>query len=223
MTDVIYKEKYVDDELLGRIKTYFNDLNDEFSGRARVEINPICTNFKGETGLPMEGSADRPLRLENADNPTHELVQKLKEDWGDFHIHTCSVRYLYFPYGPHSDVQSSERLIESREKYKYGYTFLIPLSWKSGYTPGTAFFDSPPKQDQVLHAERPDVLPRLQKESASKNYGINRLVTWKNPGDLVGWMNYRYHSSMIGGERPHNEKEWCKEFISIETYRFRDN
>ncbi len=219
MTDVIYKEKYLDDDLLGRIRTYFDELNDTLhGGPLKNTIDPLYTSAP-----PMEGCSDKPLRLENADNPTHELVKKLKDDWGDFHIHTCSIRYLYFPYGPHSDVRSSEDLLEQRKKYKYGYTFLIPLSWKPGYRPGTAIFDSPPKQDQLLMAERQDVLPKLQKESASKNFGIKRLMEWKNPGDLIGWMNYQYHSSMIGGEAPHNDKEWCKEFISIETYRFRSN
>ena len=114
-------------------------------------------------------------------------------------------------------------MLESRKKYKFGYTFLIPLSWKTGYVPGTAFFDSPPKEDQQLMAERQDVLPKLQKESSSKNFGIRQLITWKNPGDLVAWMNYQYHSSMLGGEWTYNTEEWCKEFISLETYRFKDD
>lgn len=220
MSAVIFKEKYLSDDLVARIKTYFDALDDSFCG------GPITQDKKDGTlaDLPKRGCSDKPLRLENADNPTHELVQKLKNDYGDFHIHTCSIRYLYYPYGPHSDVRSTEDLIESRKKYKYGWTFLIPLSWKPGYVPGTAIFDSPPKQDQLLYAERQDVLPKLQKPSAAKNFGIKSLMTWRNPGDLVGWMNYQFHSSMIGGgDMPYNDNEWCKEFISIETYRFRDN
>ena len=216
MPEIVHKEKYVDDALLGKITSYYRELNDILVGGPVVSINPISAN------LPKEGCSDRPLRLEYPDNPIHELIDQLKADFGDFHIHTASIRYLYFPYGPHSDVKSSEQLIKARRDYRHGYTFIIPLSWKEGYTPGTAFFDSPPKEDQPLMAEHQDVLPKLQKETANKNYGVKKMITWKSPGDLIAWMNFQYHCTMVDPNMPHNDKEWCKEFISIETYRFRE-
>ena len=216
MIENIYREKYVDDQLLKEIKNFYDKVNDRLSGGPFVD--------KSELGTPygMMGCADRPLRLEYENNPLHKLIAKLKVDMGDFHIHEGSIRYLYYPFGPHTDVKSNEHLLESRKKYRNGYTFLIPLSWKEGYKPGTAFFDSPPKEDQQLMCERHDVLPRLNKANASKNFGIKQLMPWKNPGDLVAWMNHQYHTSMIGGDWVYNDKEWCKEFISIETFRFRD-
>lgn len=217
MLDIIYKEKYVDEKLLGEIKYFVESVNDSFCG------GPIEDTGQLSTTLQMEGCSDRPLRLEWKSNPVHKLIAKLKEDLGDFHIHECSIRYMYFPYGPHTDIRSNEVMLESRKKYKFGYTFLIPLSWKPGYVPGTAFFDCPPKEGQQLLVERQDVIPMLQNVRASRNYGIKQMITWKNPGDLVGWMNYQWHSSMIGGEWTYNNKEWCKEFISIETYRFKDD
>tara|TARA_B100000900_G_C20501966_1_gene684154 strand:- start:334 stop:987 length:654 start_codon:yes stop_codon:yes gene_type:complete len=217
MTDIIYKEKYVDAELLGKIISYIDKRNDDFMG------GPIVDKAPNASSIGMEGCSDRPLRLEDPDNPMHELLQKLKNDLQDFYIHTGSIRYLYYPYGPHSDIRSSEQLIEMRKKYTNGYTFLIPLRWKEGYVPGTAFFDSPPKENQSLMIEHQDSLPELQRKTASKNFGVNKLITWKHPGDLVAWKNFRFHCSMLGGNWTYNEKEWCKEFISLETYRYKDN
>ena len=217
MLDITHKEKYVNDELLGKIISYIDKRNDDFVG------GPIIDKGAHSSSIGMEGCSDRPLRLEDPDNPIHELLQKLKNDMQDFYIHTGSIRYMYFPYGPHTDIRSSEEMIEMRKKYTNGYTFLIPLRWKAGYVPGTAFFDSPPKENQSLMAEHQEVLPKLQKATASKNFSVKKLITWKNPGDLVGWMNYQYHCSMLGGDWTYNEKEWCKEFISLETYRFIEN
>ena len=217
MTDIIHKEKYVDADLLGRIISYIDKRNDDFMG------GPIVDKAPNASSIGMEGCSDRPLRLEDPDNPMHELLQKLKNDMQDFYIHTGSIRYLYFPYGPHSDIRSSEQLIEMRKKYTNGYTFLIPLRWKEGYVPGTAFFDSPPKENQSLMVEHQESLPELQRKTASKNFGVKKLVTWKNPGDLVAWKNYRWHCSMLVGDWTYTEKEWCKEFISLETYRYKDN
>lgn len=216
MPDIIYKEKYVDDKLLEEIKNFYVKVNDSFCG------GPVPDTSQLSTTLQVEGCSDRPLRLEYKENPLHKLIIKLKQDLGDFHIHDCSIRYMYFPYGPHTDIRSNETMIESRKDYRFGYTFLIPLSWKAGYNPGTAFYDSPPKEGQQMLIERDDVLPMLQKKSASRNFGINKLIPWKNPGDLVGWMNYQWHSSMTDPKWVYNDKEWCKEFISMETYRFKN-
>jgi len=217
MTDIIHKEKYVDAELLGKIISYIDKRNDDFMG------GPIVDKAPNSSSIGMEGCSDRPLRLEDPDNPIHELIQKLKNDLQDFYIHTGSIRYLYYPYGPHTDIRSSEEIIEMRKKYTNGYTILIPLRWKAGYVPGTAFFDSPPKENQSLMVEHQESLPELQRKTASKNIGVKKLVTWKNPGDLVAWKNYRWHCSMLVGDWTYTEKEWCKEFISLETYRYKDN
>ena len=217
MTDIIHKEKYVDDELLGKIISYIDKRNDDLMG------GPIVDKAPNSSSIGMEGCSDRPLRLEDPDNPIHELLKKLKNDLQDFYIHTGSIRYLYYPYGPHTDIRSSEEIIEMRKKYTNGYTILIPLRWKAGYVPGTAFFDSPPKENQSLMAEHQEVLPRLQKATASKNFSVKKLITWKNPGDLVAWKNYQWHCSMLVGDWTYTEKEWCKEFISLETYRYKDN
>jgi len=217
MTDIIHKEKYLDAELLGKIISYIDKRNDDLMG------GPIVDKAPNSSSIGMEGCSDRPLRLEDPDNPIHELLQKLKNDMQDFYIHTGSIRYLYFPYGPHTDIRSSEEMIEMRKKYTNGYTFLIPLRWKAGYVPGTAFFDSPPKENQSLMVEHQESLPELQRKTASKNFGVKKLVTWKNPGDLVAWKNYRWHCSMLVGDWTYTDKEWCKEFISLETYRYKDN
>jgi len=185
MTDIIHKEKYVDAELLGKIISYIDKRNDDLMG------GPIVDKAPNSSSIGMEGCSDRPLRLEDPDNPIHELIQKLKNDLQDFYIHTGSIRYLYYPYGPHTDIRSSEEIIEMRKKYTNGYTILIPLRWKAGYVPGTAFFDSPPKENQSLMVEHQESLPELQRKTASKNFGVKKLVTWKNPGDLVAWKNYR--------------------------------
>lgn len=216
MPDIVYKEKYVDEELLQEIKYFYEKVNDSFCG------GPVEDTGQLSTTLQVEGCSDKPLRLELKYNPLHKLISKLKEDLGDFHVHDCSIRYMYFPYGPHTDIRSNEAMLESRKEYRFGYTFLIPLSWKPDYNPGTAFYDSPPKEGQQLLIEREDVLPMLQKKSASRNFGINKLVPWKHPGDLIGWMNYQWHSSMTDPTWKYNDKEWCKEFISMETYRFKD-
>tara|TARA_B100000424_G_scaffold269129_1_gene265394 strand:- start:172 stop:819 length:648 start_codon:yes stop_codon:yes gene_type:complete len=215
MNELIYKEKYVDNELLAEIKNFYAAVGGALTGGPVIDNSDNCTIYG------MDGCSDRPLRLEYEKNPIHKLIAKLKTDMGDFYIHEGSLRYLYYPFGPHSDVRTSEHLLESRKKYRNGYTFLIPLQWKAGCKPGTAFFDSPPKEDQPLMIERDDVIPQLKNSNYAKNFGIKKLMPWKNPGDLVAWMNYQYHSSMIGGDWVYNKEEWCKEFISIETYRFR--
>ena len=216
MTDIVFKEKYVPAELLAKIRSFIDKTNDKLVG------GPIIRHVETGSDLMKEGGADRPLRLENIDNPIHDLIPLLKEDFGNFYIHTCSIRYIYYPYSPHTDVRNNEDLIKNRKNYRHGYTFIIPLSWKSGCNPGTTFFDSPPKEGQELYVEHQDVLTKMQNESRNKNFGVKRLVSWKNPGDLVAWMNYQYHGSLVNKDYPYNDNEWCKEFISIETFRYKD-
>ena len=96
------------------------------------------------------------------------------------------------------------------------------MQWKSGCNAGTTFFDSPPKEGQDLYVEHEQVLPTMQNENRNKNFGVKRLVPWKHPGDLVAWMNYQYHGSLMSKDYAYNDNEWCKEFISIETFRYKE-
>jgi hypothetical protein len=109
-------------------------------------------------------------------------------------------------------------MIENNKKYKPGYTILIPLSWKTNYKPGTAFFDCPPKEGQEMYVEQQAILPKFQNQNHAKNFGIKKLVAWQHPGDLIAWKNYRFHCSMTDQNYNYSDSDWCKEFISIETF-----
>ena len=81
MIENIYKEKYVNDELLKEIRNFIDTVNDRFSG------GPFSDKSEFGTPYGMMGCASRPLRLEFKKNPIHKLIAKLKEDMGNFHIH----------------------------------------------------------------------------------------------------------------------------------------
>ena len=102
MSDIVFKEKYVSEELLAKIRSFIDKTNDRLSG------GPIVRHVETGSNLMKEGGSDRPLRLENPANPLHELIPQLKEDFGNFYLHTGSIRYLYYPYSPHTDVRSNE-------------------------------------------------------------------------------------------------------------------
>jgi len=211
MDDIIYKQQFVDKNLLQDIKQFYSRINDSFSNGPKSYPTE-------DGGTMMMGCWDRPLRLEMQDNPLHTVIADLKSLLGDFVIHTSSIRYLAFPFVPHSDIRSSEWIIEHREKYQPGYTILIPLDWKPGYTPGTAFFDSPPLDGQDLYIEHQDILPTLTHPKTAKNYGVKKIVEWQYHGDLIAWKNYMWHSSLADKSFKYSNKEHCKEFISIETF-----
>jgi hypothetical protein len=210
--DIIYKNRYLSKVQLESCRLYFQNLNDSFSNGPKEYISDNGSH------LLKEGCWDRPLRLENPDNPIHQIIEQLKMDLGDFVIHTCSIRYLAYPFVPHSDIRSSEWMIENNKKYKPGYTILIPLSWKTNYKPGTAFFDCPPKEGQEMYVEQQAILPKFQNQNHAKNFGIKKLVAWQHPGDLIAWKNYRFHCSMTDQNYNYSDSDWCKEFISIETF-----
>jgi len=209
---IIFREQYVPKDLLDKINSFYKDTNDRLSG-GPAELGG---EFKS---TQKEGCWDRPLRLEVDDNPIHQLLDMLKKDFGEFIIHTSSIRYLAYPFTLHTDIRGSEWLLESRKKYKTGWTLLIPLAWDEGYNPGTAFFSSPPQDNEPLYIEKQDVLPKLENPSYAKHFSVKSLVKWKNPGDLVFWENYMFHCSMHDPNWTYSDSKHCKEFISIETFR----
>lgn len=212
MENIVYRKSYIPSALLDEIKNFYKVLNDDLTN------GPRDVTKHNSSRLRKEGCWDVSLRLEIPKNPVNKLIQMLKKDFGEFIIHTSSVRYLGYPFSPHSDIRSSEWLIENRKKYDTGYTFLIPLGWKEGYKPGTAFFSSPPADDEPMYIERQDVLPEFQDEIFARNFSVKKIIPWQHAGDLVAWKNYIYHCSMTDRDFQYSDTEHCKEFISIETF-----
>lgn len=58
MLEITHREKYVNDELLGKIISYIDERNDDFMG------GPIVDKSNNSSSLGMEGCSDRPLRLD---------------------------------------------------------------------------------------------------------------------------------------------------------------
>ena len=212
MEDIVYKKNYLSADLVEEIENFYSKINDARSG------GPKSYESANSSSLGKEGAWDIPLRLELPKNPVNKVIDKLKKDFGQIIIHTSSIRLLGYPFAPHSDIRSSKWLLDSRENYKTGFTFLIPLSWQKGYKPGTAFFSSPPIDGEPLYIEHADVLPKFQKESVAKNFSVKKLIEWNNPGDLIAWKNYMYHCSMTDKDFNYSDNEYCKKFISIETF-----
>ncbi len=211
MADIIHKENYISKEQVSDIKTFFDKkIRDKLSG-GPYESKQL------ESG--MEGCWDRSLHFEIKENPIHALITSLQKDFGGFHINESSIRYMAYPFVPHSDIRSSEWLQEQRQNFYPGYTFLIPIWWKEDYNPGTAFFSSPPENDEQLYIEQQDVLPKFseQHKKQARNFGVKQIVKWKNTGDLIAWKNFQWHCSLSQANYTYSDKTWCKEFISIET------
>ena len=212
MQTVIYKQKYIDSDSLQEIKLFYTKLGDTFSSGPKTSSN------KNAPYLGKQGCWDKPLRLEISHNPLNKVIDRLKEDFGEFHIHTSSIRYLGYPFTPHSDIRNNEWLLENKKKYRMGYTMLIPLWWKKDHVAGTAFFDSPPLEDQKLYIQEQQHLPRFKDDQQAKNFGVRKLIRWQSPGDLVAWKNFMFHCSMTGPEEKYDDENYTKEFISIETF-----
>jgi hypothetical protein len=206
MDDIVFKKKYIDLDSIQSIKKFFDvTINDKLDTQLK--------NF-----VPGKGMCwDRPLRFEIKKNPIHNIVDKLKKDFGKFNIHTCSIRYMASPFLPHNDIRNSEWLLNQKINYNPGYTFLIPLWWAKNYKPGTAFLSSPAKNEQQLYIEQQDILPKFDNDKDAKNFGIKQVVKWESPGDLIAWKNFQWHCSLTQKNYPYNGETWCKEFISIET------
>ena len=212
---IIHKKNYISAEVVERIRLYYDRINDsllESKGPYPVK----------RAKLGYQGCWDRNLHYEKIDSPIHQIVSKLKEDFGDFIIQESSIRYLSAPFMPHSDIRGIAGLIKLRESgYQPGFTFLIPLWWKKQYTPGTAFFNSPADINEPLYSDMLDILPNFTEEFEREqmNFSVRKIVKWHSPGDLVAWENFQWHCSCHYGNIEYDKKTWAKEFISIETWK----
>ena len=214
MKKIIYKNNYISLDFVNEIREYFNKINDSLF----VSNGPYPHK---KTKLGWQGCWDRNLHYEKLDSPIHQIVSKLKKDFGDFEIADSSIRYLSAPFLPHSDIRSVDWLSKRRnEGYNEGFIYIIPLWWKDGYTPGTGFFNSPANLDEPLYSDMLDVLPNFstEYEEEGKNFSVREIVKWKSPGDLVAWENFQWHCSCSYGDITYNKETWVKEFISIETW-----
>lgn len=212
---IVYQQKYISGIELDEIREFYHvKINDSI-----YHSNGPYTQKKHYLG--WQGCWDRSLHLEILENPIHKLIHKLKTDFGNFIIDSCSIRYLSSPFLPHTDVINVEWIKKLKQQnYKYGWIFLIPLSIVKGYIPGTAFFNNPPNLDEPLYSEMLDVLPNFseQHKEEMKNFSVKQIVKWESPGDLIAWENFQWHSSCHFGSVDYHQDKWVKEFISIKTY-----
>lgn len=212
---VVYQSQYITLDEVREIRSYFDEINDSlFASRGP---QPSEKNRLG-----WQGCWDRQLHYEKSDNPVHAVVDKLKKDFGNLQIAESSIRYLSSPFLPHSDVKTLDWIENFKKKgRKEGFIFLIPLWWKEDYSPGTAFFNSPPDLSEPLYSEKLDLLPQFSEkyQEDMRNFSIREIIEWKSPGDLIAWENFQFHSSCHFGSATYNKNSWVKEFISIETYR----
>jgi hypothetical protein len=211
---IIYKKNYIPQELVEEVRNYFYSINDALDGSAGPKQSV-------KSALGWIGCWDRQLHYELEDNPIHKVISKLKEEFGDFSTYDSSIRYLSAPFMPHSDIRNPTWLKQLKaNRYREGFTFLIPLSWKSDYTPGTAFFNSPPNVKEPLYNEMLDILPKYSSdyEIEQMNFSVREIIKWESPGDLIAWENFQWHSSCHFGNPNYQRNDWIKEFISIETY-----
>lgn len=212
MDDIIHINNYVSIDNIKKIKHFYDVvINDTFSNGPKENLNL-------KNG--MQGCWDRPLRLENPNNPLIPVIQKLHKEFGAFEMHDASIRYMAFPFGPHTDIRDTKWLQEHRNNYNRGYTFLIPLSWKENYQPGTGFFSCPPNDDEELYGENLEWLPEHSEKGKNieKNFSVKKIIKWQQPGDLIAWKNFQWHCSLSPVGYVYDSKDWVKEFVSIETY-----
>jgi hypothetical protein len=212
---VCYKEQYISDFELSEIRDFYH-----------VKINDSIYHSNGpytqkNHKLGWQGCWDRSLHLEILDNPIHNLIAKLKDDFDDFIIDSCSVRYLSSPFLPHTDVVNLDWIQNIKQQNcKEGWIFLIPLSFVDGYRPGTAFLTNPPDLSEPLYCEMLDILPNYseQHQQEMKNFSVRQVIEWKSPGDLIAWENFQWHCSCQFDSTEYHPEKWVKEFISIKTY-----
>lgn len=211
---IIYKHQYISRSEVDDIRKFIELIGDSLD----ESIGPRATK---KSKLGTEGCWDRQLHLEFKKSPVNKLIQQLRQDFGDFEIYESSVRYLAFPFLPHSDVRSAEWVKEYKLKgYKPGFVFLIPLWWENNYQPGTAFFNSPIEITEELYCDHLDSLPNYSDhyKNEMKNYSIRKIVNWQSPGDLIAWENFQFHCSCQFSNTEYSLDRWVKEFISIETW-----
>jgi len=212
---IAYKPKYITQSDVEKIRNYFNEINDSL-----LDSRGPYPNERNKLG--WQGCWDRQLHYEKLDNPVHDVIDKLKKDFGDFQINDSSIRYLSAPFLPHSDVKSVKWINDQKKSgRREGFIFLIPLWWEENYFPGTAFFNSPPDLSEPLYNEKIDVLPEFSDkfQEDMRNFSVKKIIKWESPGDLIAWENFQYHSSCQFGNFVYDKNKWVKEFISIETYR----
>ena len=110
MADIIHKENYISVEQVSDIKNFFDKkIRDKLSGGPH-KADQL------EAGL--EGCWDRSLHYELSDNPIHKVIDKLIKDFGGFHVHESSIRYMAYPFVPHNNkifFQSSVNNIRNRQ------------------------------------------------------------------------------------------------------------
>ena len=225
MTEIIFKEKYLYSEEIHNIIMFFDTMNFGF-GKSRGPYKAAWLE------LGWQGCFDVSSNLQIESNPVHNLIDKLKKDFGDMIIWRCSVRHFYAPFDVHNDYPSVERHAKWRDKIESlgcdvdqkGYTFLIPLWWEKDYNAGTAFFNAPPKKDEPLYEDCQEKLPKFNKkhyqDRVFKNriFSVRRIVDWKNVGDLVGWENYTLHCSTHTPNWEYSRDKMVKRFLSIDCF-----
>jgi hypothetical protein len=211
---IVHIKNYISNESVQNIRNFFNNINDSLSESQGPRVNK-------KNKLGFNGCWDRQLHYEIKDNPIHELVDKLKKDFGNFEIYASSIRYLAGPFLPHTDIESVEKIKQIKDAgLKPGFIFLIPLWWNESHTPGTAFFDCPPEIDKPLYCEMLDILPNFSDEyvEESRNFSVKKIVMWENPGDLVAWENWQWHSSCHSRKPEYALDAWTKEFLNFKTW-----
>ena len=207
-----YQENYISFDEVVAIKHFYDEI-----------VNDIAQNNIREESTRIYGYVDgkhRPLRLNRSDNPLLLVIEKLKQDFGNFYIESSmsSVINLHYPHGIHTDINSSQEQLELRNKYKKGQSFIIPLWWDPEYQPGTAFYSTPPKQNEKLYIECQSDLPQFKEDKHIKNFSVQAIWHWKNPGDLLAWNHYTWHSTTSPNGYEYALDKCCKEFIKLYTW-----
>ena len=213
MKKICHRPGYITPESAQEIRAFYEKINDSLAASRGPYESP-------QNKLGWQGCWDRQLHFEMPDSPIHDLVARLKSDFGDFDIYSSSIRYLSSPFLPHSDIRDVAWLRElKRSGMKEGLIFLLPLWWEDGAQPGTAFFNSPVQLDEPLYADMLDVLPNYAdgNEHVYKHFSVRKIIKWESPGDLIAWENFQWHCSCDFGQPNYRRDGWVKEFVSIET------
>jgi hypothetical protein len=213
---LIYKENFISLELVDEIRTYFDEINDSL-----LDSSGPFDHSKHYLG--WAGTWSRQLHFELPHNPIHLVVDKLKQEFGNFECQTdkCSIEYLSSPFLPHTDIHNLDYIQKLRANGNPKvYIFIIPLWWKPGHTPVTGFFNSPPNFDEPLYSDMSDIFPKYapNKFDESLNFSVRQAFPWKSPGDLIAWESFQWHSSGAMGDIEYSRSDWSKEFITMEVH-----
>lgn len=234
MTDttkkVIYRESYLSQYEVDIINMYYETMDFGYGASRGPYKNSILE-------LGWQGCWDTGTHLDNPYNPIQLVFDRLEKDFGEMEFVTHSIRHFHAPFDVHDDyprpnTQASERMTKANVTTDMkGFTFLIPLWWKKGYKPGTAFFNSPPEEGEPLYEDYQDVLPQYSAEYYEKReqlhlhfgenvprgpYSVREIMHWKNTGDLIAWENYVLHCSTHMPNWVYSKDKEIKRFISID-------